>query len=368
MAAERDRVKAAADWAQAAQRADEASGHALAMTRARAVADLVEAAGSAKEAARLLGRQPPIVSRLVTKALAVGEGQATPTGVLVRGLGKDQVHAAVRSHDIPAIAGLTHTRSMRSLWSAAVRRVSARSPDAGRLSPFQPSPAEWGVRLQPVIAARAAEDLPLRVLETGLWAHRDRPWQQASPARLLFPESVRELRAAALLECVFEPAALDPSTWGSSGTPVVPPWLAARTQWQLDTLGLPLAYVAVLSQGHDWRLYRLPFEPEQAGALRLAAEDFLNAVARVEPPAEHDRGFTAKDLATVTAEAERLAHLGAEAERTAEANEDFGQREVRLGQQILEDIAHAARRGSYELSQVLGHHHLANVDFLLRPS
>jgi putative phage-type endonuclease len=98
----------------------------------------------------------------------------------------------------------------------------------------------------------------------GLYAHRDRPWQLATPDRLLYLVCAacdgngsvgHELctdclgggfgsNAVALMECKWVAQSWD--GWGEPGTDDIPVYYRAQVLWQADVLGVTTVYVAAL--------------------------------------------------------------------------------------------------------------------------
>ncbi|MEU3355252.1 lambda-exonuclease family protein [Streptomyces sp. NPDC037389] len=189
--------------------------------------------------------------------------------------------AAVRSGlvvtatEAPVIAGLSRWRSPLSLWHD---KTGTPVEDAAPTAAMR-----RGIRLEPVIAARFAEAHPeLVVHETGTWASRVRDWQRATPDRIVTPAdggptAVLEIKTSS-----------DSSEWGETGTDRVPVAYRGQVIWQLDTLGLDVAHVAVLIGDQDYREYTITWDEDEARYLRERAADFLDCVrAGTPPPDDH---------------------------------------------------------------------------------
>lgn len=114
---------------------------------------------------------------------------------------------------------------------------------------------ERGRVLEPYIAEKFAERHPeLMMTGTGreLFRHDGRPWQMATPDRLLCDDMrldfegdtvIEEFEPAAVLECK---TASDMSEWGEPGTDEIPVHYRAQVLWQMDVMGVATAYVTVL--------------------------------------------------------------------------------------------------------------------------
>jgi putative phage-type endonuclease len=140
---------------------------------------------------------------------------------------------------------------------------------------------EWGTRHEPAIALKWADTHPeQRVEQTGTWRHRERPWQRSTPDRLLTPASLTDapdwtIADTEVLELKFSPTG---KGWGEDGTDDIPIYYRCQVMWQLDTLGLHTAHVAVLISGYDYRTYTIHHDEAEAFLLRSEARAFLDDV------------------------------------------------------------------------------------------
>lgn len=166
--------------------------------------------------------------------------------------------------EIAAVMNLSPYESAFSLWNRKRGLIApAPSNDAMRR----------GDRLEPVVAEWFAEQHPeYRVRRTGMWANRQRPWQLATPDRILTGLGGRALLKAKTAADLFE--------WGRRGTDEVPGYVRCQVLWQLDALGLDRAHVAVLTTNLEFREYAVEWNLTEAEALRAAAREFLDSVDR----------------------------------------------------------------------------------------
>lgn len=111
----------------------------------------------------------------------------------------------------------------------------------------------------------------------GLYAHADRPWQLATPDRLIHGE----LRALALLECKWVAHRWD--GWGEPGTDDIPVYYRAQCLWQLDVLGVDEVHVAALGPG-GFRAYVVRRDEADLQMMRLAGAAFVRAMKAGQPP------------------------------------------------------------------------------------
>jgi len=173
--------------------------------------------------------------------------------------------AGVTASEIAAVMGLSPWDSPFSLYWKKLNGWDTEGTDimsAGRY--VEPSAADWWI----------AENDPLENLvlrPAGLYAHPDRPWQLATPDRLIhmlcsccdgaaagsgcFPgygcECCRNTGidgpAHALLECKWVAYSWD--GWGEPGTDDIPVYYRAQGLWQADVLGVDEVHFAVLGPG-----------------------------------------------------------------------------------------------------------------------
>lgn len=199
-----------------------------------------------------------------------------PTGVLLGSFepGSPEWEEArgglcVTATEIAAVMGLSPWQSRFSLWH---KKAGLPSP------PFEKTPAmEWGVRLEPVVAAKYDELHPeLTLHETGTWRHTEREWQRATPDRIADDRLVE----------------VKTSPTGDGWENGVPVYYQCQALWQMDTLGYRRTDFALLVSGHDYREYTLEYDPEDAELMRKAAVDFLDDVRRGNRPPIDDSDAT----------------------------------------------------------------------------
>lgn len=177
----------------------------------------------------------------------------------------------VTATEVAAIVGLSPWVSPFSLWHHKAGTVQVDSAPNAAMS--------WGSRLEPVIADAFAESHPdLVVHTTGTWENKLRSWQRATPDRVLAPA---DGSGASLLEIKTSRYG---EGFGEPGTDDVPVYYRCQVMWQLDTLGLEAAHVAVLIAGQDYREYVVQYDEGEAAFLREQAAGFLASVEAGTPP------------------------------------------------------------------------------------
>jgi putative phage-type endonuclease len=142
----------------------------------------------------------------------------------------------------------------------------------------------------------------------GLYAHPDRPWQLATPDRLLYLAcpacdgtgfagsengalACRECdlsgyvgEPVALLECKWSAYSWD--DWGEPGSDEIPVYYRAQGLWQMDTLGVDTVHFAALGPG-GFRSYALHRDERAVADLELmwvAGARFMELLESGTPP------------------------------------------------------------------------------------
>jgi putative phage-type endonuclease len=135
----------------------------------------------------------------------------------------------------------------------------------------------------------------LQMAPAGLYAHPDRPWQLATPDRLLFASQCvcfaegdvlcsclpGDGPLLALLECKWVAQSWD--GWGEQGTDEVPVYYRAQALWQLDTLGVDEVHIAVLGPT-GFRAYLVRRDEDDLTVMRAAGAAFMRQLEDGEAP------------------------------------------------------------------------------------
>lgn len=199
------------------------------------------------------------------KAVLLGQHEPnTPEwdGLRSRGLG---------GSEIAAVVGLSPWQSRFSLWHLKRGSIGKQNENAGM---------RWGSLLEPVICDYFAStrDL-LDVLPAGTYRHHEREWQIANPDRLLWDD---EHGHVGILE-VKTAHQYDAHEWGH-GPEDIPPYYRCQVLWYLDALELPVAHLAVLIGGSDYREYAIPYSADEAEWLREQGRAFWKSVIDGDQP------------------------------------------------------------------------------------
>lgn len=184
---------------------------------------------------------------------------------------------------VAAVLGLSPWESRFSLWHRMAGYLEAK-PETAR--------TQRGHYLEDAVAVWLADQYPmLRFSRTGSWVNKARPWQSATPDRV-----VRDGRRAVGVAEI--KTAADWEEWGPDGSDEIPPHYRAQVVWQLDTLGLPAGYVGVLLPRLQLRAYTIRYDAGEADWIRGQVQAFLDSLPggpAEEPPDidEHDETWQA---------------------------------------------------------------------------
>jgi putative phage-type endonuclease len=162
---------------------------------------------------------------------------------------------------------------------------------------------ERGRILEPYIAERFGRRYPFCQVGDGrqLFTHPERPWQMATPDRLLtegLPHGYPSACAVAVLECKTDASGSD--EWGDDGSDQIPVHYRCQVLWQMDVLGVTAAYVACLAM-RSWKLrvYELTMDGDAEADLKImrdTAECFLDDIRDGRAPGVDWRPQTAAAL------------------------------------------------------------------------
>lgn len=174
----------------------------------------------------------------------------------------------VGGSDVAALMGLSRYKGAYTLW--AEKRGIAEPAPAGEA-------AEWGNRLEPVVAARYAEGHPDRTVRrvNGVCRSIERPWALASlDYEVRDPDAgwgVLEVKTVGLRRA---------ADWAEG----VPLYYQTQVQHYLDVTGRAFCDVAALVGGQEYREHRIWADAEDRAAIRQAVDAFWRLVESGEEP------------------------------------------------------------------------------------
>lgn len=187
----------------------------------------------------------------------------------------------LRSHgiggsEIAAVVGLSPWESRFSLWHRKRGALGKQRLNDGM---------HWGTLLEPIVCDVYAKAHPeFWVMGGGTYRHPDRPWQLGNPDRLLYPTTHVTAKSDPL--ALFEAKTAhqyDAHEWGH-GPEDIPPYYRCQVLWYLDVLELPVAHLAVLIGGSDYREYEISYSADEAEWLRAKGEEFWQSVLDDDAP------------------------------------------------------------------------------------
>jgi putative phage-type endonuclease len=220
------------------------------------------------------------------------------TAVLLTSAGADRGEwlaarrAGIGASEIAAILGLSPWESPFSLYWRKVNGWEADETDEMR----------DGTRLEPVVAEWFADECDphqnLAVVRAGLYAHPDRPWQLATPDRLVHLRCPCDIPFGGCNDCwgSFESAVGDPlavaeckyvayswNGWGEPETNQIPVHYRCQVLWQCDVLNVETWYLAALGPG-GFRCYTGRRDDADLRVMRAAGQQFMDRLAAGTPP------------------------------------------------------------------------------------
>lgn len=185
--------------------------------------------------------------------------------------------SGIGASEIAAVLGIS---PWADRWTIYARKHKLIEPEEQSEEMF------WGTMLEPVIAQVFSRrmELPIEWYNQRVY-NPVRPWQYASPDAFILDS--QGLDRTGVLEC--KTAGLHQSgEWDrdASDEDGVPDYYVAQVQWQLSTLALETAYIAVLIAGNDFRVYRIEHDPVLEEILLEEGEEFWrkHILTQVEPP------------------------------------------------------------------------------------
>lgn len=249
--------------------------------------------------------------------------------------------------EIAAVVGTSPWTSRYTMWHRKAGRITE-EPENESMN--------WGKRLEGPICERWWEDYPEMIpMAGGTYRNSERPWQIANPD-LLVAETV-DGEPSALLE-VKTADAYSSWEWGKSGTDLYPPYYRDQVQWYLDVFGLPMAYVAVLIGGNDFRTYEVKYDAERAGWLRQQGEAFMQSIRDGIPPALDGSESTYQSVRELHPDIDHGAEIELEAEQwlglvAAKEAHESAVSALNLAKSQLLDYMGAARIGTFIGTRVI---------------
>lgn len=194
--------------------------------------------------------------------------------------------AGIGASEIAAVLGISPYASPFSLYWAKVHGWEIE--DTGDM--------EAGRRMESAIADWAADRIDpnewLNFRPGGLYRSEERPWQLATPDRLVYmpSETSGRHRLAAVLECKH------PYSWdgfGEDGTDEIPVYFRTQLLQQMDVMEVGEGYLAAYCN-HELRVYRVRRDDKDIAVMRKAGAAFWQRlVDGVVPDVDEHREIAA---------------------------------------------------------------------------
>ena len=218
---------------------------------------------------------------------------------------RDARQGCVSASEIASVLGISRFQSAFDLWWS--KRLGDHIADNAAMS--------RGRRCEPLVLEDFIEEHPhWELRHVGLVRNTERPWQVATPDAIAYEG--REPRFGERMatdswrahwsEC--EPVAVVEAKtdggsdhWGDRGTDQIPVDYKAQVLWQMDTVGLTVAYVPVWI-GFSYRCYEIAVDHEDVAFMRQAARDFLDSLEAGEQPPVDSATTTTERLKSLHAE------------------------------------------------------------------
>lgn len=178
----------------------------------------------------------------------------------------EQRRQGIGGSDCAVVMGLSKWKSSYQLYLEKRGEVSDDQPDNEAML--------WGRELEPVIRQQYANRTGRLVrADIGIIKSPEYPFMLANVDGLTEDQRVLEIKTARTA-----------SGWGEEGTDQVPEAYLLQVQHYMAVTGLPVADVAVLIGGSDFRIYEVPANPELHELIIEAEAEFWRRVVDGNPP------------------------------------------------------------------------------------
>lgn len=176
----------------------------------------------------------------------------------------------IGSSDVAKILGLSKFGTALSVYLDKI----GESTDGG-MTPNQ----EWGLRLEPAMAAAVIDQYGWNLAKTPAIIHREHRFMRSNPDRM---------RIDTANEVVEFKTSRSADGWGEPETDEIPLDYQVQVQHQMEvchaTYEVETAWVFVLIGGADFRRYRIPYDPEFLPTILPALQEFWHRVETRTPP------------------------------------------------------------------------------------
>lgn len=203
----------------------------------------------------------------------------------------------VSASEIASILGISPYQSRFDLWWEKSGEPPLRDDNRAM---------SRGRRVEPLVLEDFGDEHPeFSLRQVGLVENVDRPWQVCTPDQLAYESDhvcPQGPLGKQLHECESVPVAVVEAKtaggsegWGTRGTDEIPVHYRAQVLWQMDTLGLEVAYLPVWV-GFDYRCYEVAYDAADVAFMRDQAVAFLDSLNAGIPPDVDDHVTTTDRL------------------------------------------------------------------------
>ncbi len=203
-----------------------------------------------------------------------------------------------------------HKLRREGLSASEIAAVLGLSPWASPFSLYWQKLNDWrtddnvnmstGRRVEPVVADWWADENDphdnLAVVRAGLYAHSERPWQLATPDRIVHRKCACDVDPfAGCTVCGWRGYLPQPLTvveckwtgswdgWGDPGTDDIPVYYRAQVLWQCDVLDVDEWHLAALGPG-GFRAYQGHRDEQDLAVMREHGRRFMDRLTTEDPP------------------------------------------------------------------------------------
>jgi putative phage-type endonuclease len=168
----------------------------------------------------------------------------------------------IGASEVAAVVGLNPFSSVWDVWL----RKTGQAPDEE-----QTGPLEWGLRLEPAIRQKYADDTGATLyVPSASMFHAETTWARATPDAIVLESTEPLSRWMHLVQC--KNVSYWPARDGWENGP--PAYVICQEQWELFVTGLQRADVAALIGGSDFRIFTVHRDDEMIASLVELAERF----------------------------------------------------------------------------------------------
>lgn len=166
--------------------------------------------------------------------------------------------------DAAAVLGLSKWQTPLSVWLDKTGQAEGVEEN---------EPMRWGSLLEPVIRQEYAQRTGREIVMPGLLRHPKHDWMLATPDGVSRDNRLIEIKTARSAD-----------GWGEPGSDQVPEDYLIQVQHYMAVTALPVADIAVLIGGSDFRIYTVDADAELHDMLMSAEDAFWRTVIDRTPP------------------------------------------------------------------------------------